>query len=80
MDVVKGKKFTFTFVSSRHKGFGNIPVGIPVSNNFLLSFNADVVDVDVPLPLGLDLLTRASLILGFADDELLSKSDGWNLL
>lgn len=74
--VVKGTKLAFKFGDSTHKEIGNIPVSIPVYNRFFLSFTADVVDVDVPLLLGLDLLTQARLILDFDEDAVHSKADG----
>lgn len=75
-DVLKGQKLLFTFGNKKHKGLGHITIRMPVSNGFFLSFTADVVDLDVPLLLGLDLLTQASLILYFAHDAMRSKTDG----
>lgn len=71
------KKVVYTFGSHRHKGVGRINIRIPISTSFFLSFTADVVDVDVPLLLGLDVLTASQLILDFAEDEVCSKADGW---
>lgn len=67
LSAVKGRKFTFKFGEPTHEGIGNIRIRAPVSSNFFLSFTADVVEVDVPLLLGLYLLTQARLTLDFAE-------------
>lgn len=73
------QKLIYTFGSHQHSGIGQVNILVPISHSFFLSFDADVVDANVPLLLGLDVLTSYRMILNFADDEVTSKADGWRL-
>ena len=73
------EKLIYTFGSRQHKGIGPVNIRVPVSSSFFFSFIADVVDVYLPLLIGLDVLKSVGLILEFADDEVRAKADGWSL-
>lgn len=73
------ENMTFKFGAHKHAGVGTIDVSIPSSPSFFISFDADVVDVDVPLLLGLDVLTSYRMVLNFTHDEVTSKKDNWSL-
>lgn len=50
------KRFLFTFGSHQLMSIGRIKIRIPISDWYLLSFYADVVEVDVPLLLSIDVM------------------------
>lgn len=66
----------YNFGSHHHKGVGRINIRFPISDSFFLSFSADVLDVEVPLLLGIDVMSASRLILEFGVDEMRSKNDG----
>lgn len=72
----KGKKLTITFGEADHKGICIMHIRIPISNGFFLTLTPHVVDVDVKLLLGSDLLTKARLIPNFGDYVITLKADG----
>lgn len=71
------RKRIYTSRSSQHELVGCIYIRVPVSDSFSPSFYDGVVDVGVPLLVGLDFLTPSRLVLDYADDEVRSKTDGW---
>lgn len=77
--ALRGNFLTFTFGSKKHSGLAYIKITIPVFDFSSLALNAHIVNIDVPLVLGLDILTRARIILNFSDDTVRSKTDNWQM-
>lgn len=73
------KKLVCTFGSHQHKEIGRVNIRIAVSESLFFTFEADVVDVDVPLLLGIDVIKSSRLVLDFSKKEVRSEADGWNL-
>lgn len=57
----------FRFGATDHKEVGIIPLHMPVSDDIVITFDAYVVPIDIPLLLGLDVLHHVKLILDFSD-------------
>lgn len=68
----------FRFGSRRHGRIGTIK-RIPISSNYFMSFIADVFDIDIPLLIGLDVLTRSWLIADLEDNRIISKREQWTI-
>lgn len=72
-------KRTYRFGDERHVGLGTINIDIPVSGSHYVKVVAEIVDVDVPFLLGLDVLTHIRAILDFNEDRLSGKFDDWSV-
>ena len=61
------------------KSKGTLEFRIPVGQNYFVSIIANVVDIDVPLLLGLDILESYKLVIDVAGRLLISNDHGWEL-
>lgn len=68
----------FKFGSDRYEGFGTIDTRIALDCNHFIETSVDVVDVDVPLLLGIDFL-RTFQIVTDVDRLCLVPEEGWEL-
>lgn len=75
--ILREKHFLFLLGSHKHRGMGYIIIRMPVNDISFLIMHADVVDIELPSFLVLDLLTSAKFILYFSVDELWSRCDNW---
>lgn len=69
-------KMPHTFGSHQHVGIGHVNIRIPISIIVFITFEADVVNIDAPLLLGLEVLTYSNVIVEFPDNEVRSKTNG----
>lgn len=69
----------YKFGDKVHHGLGTLKLEIPVKEDFVVRISADVVNVDVPLLIGLDTLTKLKAILDLDQDTLSSKVGSWKL-
>lgn len=71
--------YSFKFGDGVRTSVGRMEVRMRVREGFYLPFQIDVVDADVPLLIGLDLLDLHQLIVDKVDNVLVSKSSGWKI-
>ena len=69
----------FNIGNRRHVGLGHVQIRIPIDDSHVLCPCIEVVDVDVPLLLGLDFLDDYKMNVDTANDMLESKSLIWSL-
>ena len=72
-------KKSFTFGGYKEKRIGRIDVLIPISSGDYLASEADVVNVNIPLLMGLDILDRCKLVIDVCKNELLCPERGRSL-
>lgn len=72
----ESKCLVFTFWSHQHRGMGIFKIR-PVFTIIFLSIESDVLYINVPFLLWIDVLTSSWLILYFSDALVQSKSDVW---
>ena len=71
----------FKFGDHVSPSLGRLQVRIPTPNQSgNVSFTMDVVDLDVPMLLGLRELRAASLLVDYLDNRLICKNDNWSCL
>ena len=75
-----GHGLKFKFGNRCHIGLGRVEIRIPINGTYVLCPNIEVVDVDVPLLLGLDFLDEYKMIVDAANDLLESKIRAWSFL
>ena len=73
---VSGKPRRFKFGDCAENGKGTLEFRIPVGQNYFVSIIANVVEIDVPLLLGLDILESYKLLVDVAGRLLISKDYG----
>ena len=76
---VSGQRRRFKFGDCAQNSKGTLEFRIPVGQNYFVSIIANVVDIDVPLLLGLDILKSYKLLIEVAGRLLISKDHGWEL-
>lgn len=67
----------FRFGATKHKGLGVLPLFMPVSDDIVITFDAYVVPIDVPLLLGIHVLHHMKHILDFSDGTMVSNHNSW---
>lgn len=67
----------FKFGNRSHIGLGRVDIWIPINETHVICPNIEVVDVDVPLLLGLDFLDEYNMTVDAANNVLKSKSRAW---
>ena len=72
-------KKSFTFGDHKERSIGRIDVLIPISSGDYLAFEADVVNLNIPLLMGLEILDRCKLVIDVCKNELLCPERGWSL-
>lgn len=58
---------------------GRIKIRVPTSNNSFIPITMDVVDVIIPMIIGLDLLDKEELIVENVDDHIVCKIFHWRM-
>ena len=69
----------FSFGTHRHKAEGYLDVRIPVHDSGFICIRASVVEVNVPLLLGLENMMHYKMVLDVDEKTLYSKLQGWKL-
>lgn len=69
----------FKFGNKTYRGHGTINNRLPISEEHYVDIRAHIVDVDIPLLIGLDVLTHIRATIDFADDVLSSQDGQWSL-
>ena len=69
----------FRFGDGTFQSLGSIPVRIPTPDGKFISIEMDVVQADVPMLIGLEVLDRERLIPDNVANKLRSLEDGWSL-
>jgi hypothetical protein len=70
---------TFRFGDGVLKSLGCIPARIPTPNGNYIKMDMDVVQADVPMIIGLEVLDRECLVADNVENKLLSTKHGWSL-
>lgn len=58
----------YRFGSKRHSSIGTLKIKIPFSETHVIDITADVVNVNVPFLLGLEVLTKFKVLLDIGSD------------
>lgn len=74
-----GYSHVFSFGTHRHKSEGYLEVRIPVQDSGFICIRASVVEVNVPLLLGLENMMHYKMVLDVDEKTLHSKLQGWKL-
>lgn len=69
----------FKFGDTVYPSIGFIPIRIPTPHGTVMEFNLNVVEANVPIILGLDLLDKEQLYIDNIDNILVHKHHGWSL-
>lgn len=69
----------FKFGNNTHRGHGSLTVRLPVNSDHYIDVRAHIVNVDIPLLIGLDVLTSLRATIDFADDIVSAKDDSWSI-
>ena len=72
------QKMSFKFGNKRHNGLGEVEIRIPVDGDFFLSVWIQVVDVNIPLLLGLDFLDAFGMNVNASRDVMESEERKWS--
>ena len=70
---------SFRFGSDVQMSLGTIPIRIPTGHDTFLKLFVDVVPIDVPFLLGLDVLKREQIYPNTVDNKLVCKSQNWEV-
>lgn len=69
----------YKFGDKTYDGLGTVVIRIPITETYFISIRAQVVEVNVPLLLGLDVLSRLKVILNFEAFTMSSTQDKWSI-
>ena len=69
----------FQFGDGIHKSMGTFIVRLPTPDGSYIRFEMDVIKINIPMLLGLDLLDQHSLVADNVDNLLVSKTIGWSI-
>lgn len=72
-------KSDFRFGVHKHKSLGLIENRIPVSNSHYIPREVDVIDIDVPFLLGLDVLMKYGMVIDTDKLRIRSNLEGWDI-
>ncbi len=75
----KASNFAFKFGDGCYKSLGTIPVRIPKPNNGYIEVRIDIVDADIPMIIGLDILDKETLLADNTENLLIHKKEGWKM-
>lgn len=78
-DKARGNMPKYKFGDTTHDGLGKMKVRIPIKEDYFVDIEASVVDVDVPLLIGLDVLGRLKVILDFNEFTMSSTTENWTI-
>lgn len=67
---------SYHFGDSRYVSVGTLKIRIPLENSLFIDVTADVVDVSVTFPLGLDTLTSVQVIFDIIKDIIMHPTAG----
>lgn len=70
----------YKFADRSNQGIGALQVNIPVKEDYVICIAAVVIDLDVPLFIGLHTLTHLNAILDFSANTMTTSSGTWRLL
>lgn len=70
---------TFRFGNGRHNSLGILKIRIPTKDGGFIDIDADVVQPDVPLLIGIDILNREQLVPDNVNNRLQSHIYGWSI-
>lgn len=80
LDVSKSEgSASFRFGVHRHRSLGSVEIRIPIFGAHFIQLRVDVVNINIPFLLGLDIMTRYGMILDAEHLTLSSGPDGWTL-
>ncbi|CDF33317.1 unnamed protein product [Chondrus crispus] len=74
-----GHPRVYKFGAHRYKGLGSVFIRIPVDSNQFIFTEVQVVDLDVPLLLGLEFLDQYGMKVQVSENLLTSEEGGWKL-
>lgn len=69
----------FKFGDTVYPSIGRIPIRIPTPHGGTMEFNLEVVEANVPIILGLDLLDKEELYIYNIDNVIVHKYQGWTI-
>ena len=69
---------TFSFGTYEYSSMGIIPIRGPITESHFIELLVDVLDVQIPFLLGLDIMTRFKLVLDTDNLRFSSKIEGWD--
>lgn len=72
-------KHTCRFGYKRHDNVSAIRIRMPITETKVIDIDADVVEVDMPILLGLDNLTKLKALLDIGNDTITSKNMKWEV-
>lgn len=70
---------TFRFADKCYRGLGYLEIRLPVNDAHFIQLSIDVVDINVPLLVGLDLMEAFQMTIDTNECKLISKSELWSL-
>ena len=70
---------SFRFANMTSKSLGKPPIRVPVPNLAFIEQLVDVVDADIPLLLGLDVLDEEGIYMNNVTNKLVHQQDGWSM-
>lgn len=73
------KSTRFRFGNTNHACDGVLHINMPVADDVVVQFDAFIVPIDVPLLLGLDVLTKLDIVIKFSSATIESERDDWVL-
>lgn len=76
---LQASRTVFRFGVDRQKSLGILSIRVPVPDGSMMVLNVDVVPVDVPFLIGLDILDKFKLIVNTVDNTLDSRLAGWSI-
>ena len=71
--------YSFRFGDTRYMSLGRMTIRIPTPDESFLEFTVDVVEPDVPLLIGIDVLDKHSLVADNVKNVLEDRTNGWTL-
>lgn len=69
----------FRFGNKAHVSIGIIEVRMPVADDVVLTFTAQVVPIDVPVLVGLNIMKKLKLLINFDDGTIQSPRNSWRI-
>lgn len=75
----KDSDYSFLFGDGMYMSLGTMEIRIPTPDGAYLSFQADVVDADIPLLLGIDVLDAEGMVADNVENVLEHRKHNWRL-
>lgn len=77
--ISDGTAKVFSFGTHKHSRLGRLNIRLPVNDSHFVPLLVDVADLNVPFPLGLDVMTEYKMVLDMDECTLASKLQGWQI-